>query len=60
MANLTPLEQDIAKELLRAEKDGGFIRAPQAQYRLNLLKNQIVSGKPLDEKHPGMKNLTQN
>lgn len=53
--NLTPLQQDAFKVLTSGDQ---HLTSEQDEKQLEGLKKQIVQGKPLDETHEGMENLT--
>ena len=58
MANLTPEQQQQFLKLFDADKLNNPPLPPDKKRQLDILKNLIAHGTPLDSKHPGVINLT--
>ena len=56
MQNLTPLQQRRISEAPRLERLAAV--SPSVSREIDSLKNTMQHGLPLDDKHPGMQNLT--
>ena len=57
MENLSPNEAEKFKKLLE-QRDHGPPLSPEQKKQLSKLQEKLRDGIPLDERHPGMVNLT--